>query len=77
MSIFEYDEEGVKEVLQQQWKEIGREEGLREGHKEGEDMFAALTERLIRDSRTDDLLRAAQDAGYRESLYQEYGIKKE
>lgn len=67
MSIFEYDEEGVKEVLQQQWKELGREEG--------EEIFADLTERLVRDSRLDDLLRATKDREYRNLLYREFHIK--
>ena len=55
----------------------GRSKGRTEGRIEGEDLFANLTSRLIRDSRTDDLLRAADDKAFRSSLYLEYGIKAE
>ena len=45
------------------------------GKAEGEECFAALTERLIRESRMDDLERAIKDREYRAVLYREYGIK--
>ena len=49
--------------------------GKAEGEKTGEEYFAVLTERLIRDSRMDDLERAIKDREYRAVLYREYGIK--
>ena len=58
-------------------REAGRIEGRKAGRTEGEELFADLTSRLIRDSRTDDLLRAANDKAFRSSLYLEYGIKAE
>lgn len=46
-----------------------------EGEKKGEAYFAALTERLLRDSKPEDLLKAVDDKAFREKLYKEYGIK--
>lgn len=48
--------------------------GKAEGKIEGEALFASLTEKLLKDSRPDDLLKAAQDTTYRKKLYEEYGI---
>lgn len=42
--------------------------------REGEKRFAQLTEKLIKSSRTDDLLRATNDITYREELYKEFSI---
>lgn len=53
----------------------GREEGKAEGKTEGEERFASLTEKLLKDFRTEDLLRATKDKEFREVLYQEYQIK--
>lgn len=50
-------------------------DGVVAGKAEGEECFAALTERLIRESRMDDLERAIKDREYRAVLYREYGIK--
>lgn len=54
----------------------GRVEGRIEGLEEGEQYFAALTEKLLADSRTDDLLKATRDKAFKEALYKEYGIKE-
>lgn len=56
----------------QLWEEKALER--MEGIGEGEQLFAALTERLLKDSRTDDLLKAANDREFRYALYQEYGL---
>lgn len=53
----------------------GKEEGKAEGIGIGEDCFAALTEKLIRDSRLNELEMAAKDKALRAALYREYGIK--
>jgi len=42
--------------------------------KRGDKQFAALTEKLLTASRTEDLLRAAKDREYRKKLYREYGL---
>ena len=56
MSIFEYDEEAVFEVV--------RKDEYEKGIQEGEKQFALLTERLLEAGRTQDLLRATQDKEY-------------
>ena len=78
MSIFEYDEEAVFEVVRKDEYEKGIQEGIREGIREGieegEKQFDLLTERLLEAGRTQDLLRATQDKEYRKLLYKEYQI---
>lgn len=55
-------------------RQKGREEGRKEGQLEGENCFATLIEQFIKDSRTEDLLRAADDNSFRQTLYKEYHI---
>ena len=54
--------------------EEGKTEGKIEGIRQGEDNFACLTEKLLADSRTEDLLRAVKDVAFRKELYKEYGL---
>ena len=54
----------------------GRAEGKAEGKTEGEEHFASLTEKLLKDFRTEDLLRATKDREFREELYREYSIER-
>ena len=67
--------EGIEVKYMQLWEEKAMER--LEGRQEGEDYFAALTERLLKDSRTEDLIKATSDKGFREVLYKEYGIKNQ
>ncbi|MDO4546114.1 MAG: hypothetical protein Q4C25_08150, partial [Bacillota bacterium] len=57
-------------------KREGIEQGLKEGIEQGESIFAALTKKLMDDSRMDDLMRATTDEQFREALYHEYKLKK-
>ena len=66
MSIFEYDEEGVFEVV--------RKDEYEKGIQEGEKQFALLTERLLEAGRIQDLLHATKNREYRKQLYKEYQI---
>ena len=50
--------------------------GKAEGKELGENDFAALTGRLIEDSRMEDLAKATKDKTYRAVLYREYGIRE-
>ena len=50
--------------------------GKAEGKELGENDFAALTGRLIEDSRMEDLAKATKDKPYRAVLYREYGIRE-
>ena len=66
VSIFEYDEEEEMKLIRKQEREAALEEGA--------DSFAALTARLLADSRTEDLMKATTDKAFRDTLYKEYGI---
>lgn len=66
----------LSEAIEERGIEKGMAEGLANGLKQGENLFAALTKVLLNAGRTDDLLRAANDGAYRQSLYEEYGIQK-
>lgn len=69
------EEEGVKYMQAWEEKYYDRQEAREEGKEEGEVRFASLVERLIQDSRMDDLKKAAEDKTIREALYLEYGIE--
>lgn len=45
--------------------------------KKHENYFATLTEKLLKDSRIDDLGRATSDLKFRNALYKEYHINRE
>lgn len=49
-------------------------EWLDESKEEGESRFALLTEKLLKDNRTDALLKATSDKSYRDKLYKEYQL---
>lgn len=66
----------LSEAIEERGIEKGMAEGLANGLKQGENLFVALTKVLLNAGRTDDLLRAANDGAYRQSLYEEYGIQK-
>lgn len=70
VSIFEYNEE---EHLKSE-REIAYRNGCEEGLVQGEEQFARLSKLLLGMRRTDDLLKAAEDAEYRKKLYREYEI---
>lgn len=65
--------EGIEVKYMQLWEEMLMER--MEGEAKGEAYFVALTERLLRDSKPEDLLKAVDDKAFREKLYKEYGIK--
>ena len=44
-------------TIREYYTELGRETGLNEGLKKGEEYFVQLTSHLLQDSRTNDLLR--------------------
>lgn len=65
--LSEYDEQTFLESERKIWME--------EGKAEGEGLFAELTERLLKDSRIEDLRLAAKDKVFRDKLYQEYKLR--
>lgn len=54
----------------------GEIRGKAEGKAEGEECFAMLTEKLLKEARTEDLLKATGDKEFRKELYRELGIQK-
>lgn len=64
MLMVEYDEELVRKYDQRD----GKNEGLKEGKKE----INELNLRLITDGRMEDLKKATLDQNYQEKLYREY-----
>ena len=71
------EEIGVKYM--QAWEEryFDKEEAREEGRKEGLEEINQLIAALIRDNRTDDLLRSAADKKYQEELLKEYKIGRQ
>ena len=46
-----------------------------ENIEKGEDKLSVLIEKLIKDKRTDDVLKVTQDKEYRQKLYREYHVE--
>nr|WP_296440006.1 hypothetical protein [uncultured Acetatifactor sp.] len=70
MLLTEFDEELFAETM----REEGREEGLKEGREEGEDRLNQLYVTLMKEQKSKDLERAMQDKGFRDMLYERYGL---
>lgn len=61
----------------QETRRISKEEGIKEGLKEGRralERFVNLTQALVKDYRTDDILRTTTDLEFREKLFEEYHL---
>ena len=56
-------------------REKGREEGRREGREQEVKRISALTARLLKEKRLEDLQRTTEDEKYREKLLEENGIE--
>ena len=56
-------------------REKGREEGRKEGREQEAKRISALTARLLKEKRLEDLQRTTEDEKYREKLLKEYGIE--
>ena len=73
-----YQQKGEKNIMCEALYDLFADELVEHevrGKAEGEERFASLTEKLLQDFRTEDLLKATKDKAFREALYQEYGIK--
>lgn len=66
------EEIGVKYM--QAWEEKIYER--EEGRAEGEALFAQLSKILVRESKNEELIRAADDIAYREELYKSFNLLK-
>ena len=71
MSIFEYNEEQHLRSEREQAYKSGRDEGIREGIKEGETRLAQLLQMLADEGRDNDIRRAISDQAFREQLYKD------
>ena len=65
--------QGLKDWIEDERME-GFSQGRLAGKAEGENRFIRLTEKLLKDGRMEDLLRAMKDKEYREQLYSDYRI---
>ena len=72
----------ARELYQMDWqssmrtsREKGREEGRREGREQEVKRISALTARLLKEKRLEDLQRTTEDEKYREKLLEENGIE--
>lgn len=76
----EFLREHGTEAVNMLFTEFNMEDALEvryeEGMTKGEDYLALLTEKLLQDGRSDDLLKASTDKAYRNQLYHEYNIQK-
>ena len=80
MLLTEYNEqahiENERRIAADEAFEQGIEAGIEQGIETGTECFAALTKKLIQESRAEELLRATEEKEFREKLYEEYGIKQ-
>ena len=75
MLLTEYNEQAHIENERKIAADEAFAEGVETGIEAGTELFAALTERLVQEGRTEELLRATKEKTFREKLYDEYGIK--
>ena len=66
MLLTDYDENEVRELF--------KEDGRREGIKQGETKFGALIQKLCRLGLQDEIQRVVDDEEYRNQLYRKYGV---
>ncbi len=67
----------VRELIkdgEKRGREQGRKEGEKRGWEQGEKRLGLLMEKLIKDGRQEDALRASRYAAARKRLYLEYGL---
>lgn len=74
MSIFEYDEEEEKRKLREAEYAYGKEEGTRQGRKEGEDVLSHLLAVLLEKGDMESVRRAVESREARAELYKKYGL---
>ena len=72
MWINEYNEEETMQMFKEEGIKIGEQRGRREG----ENLLAALINKLLLLGRNDDVMKATTDPVFRDSLYAQFGLKK-
>ena len=71
---YEQDIEVQREEAFEEGERLGREEGERAGREKEQKRFAALAAKLIEAGRNEDIIKAAQNFEFCETLYKEYNI---
>lgn len=71
---YEQDIEVQREEAFEEGERLGREEGERAGREKEQKRFAALAAKLIESGRSEDIIKAAQNFEFCETLYEEYNI---
>lgn len=74
MLLEEIDMDAYERTIMEEAREDGMEEGIKEGMEQGTDRAAALVGKLLELNRMEDLRRMTTDRGYREKLFQEFGL---
>ena len=74
--LSEYNEQEVREVIADDAYQRGHEQREIKGNKQGERRLAKLISLLLRDGKTDEVGKVAEDEALREQYYQRYGIDK-
>lgn len=74
VSIYEFDEEREMRLIQEDEREIGREEGIEIGRAESLRRMMTFNKILLADNRIDDLRKATEDETYLVALCEEYSI---
>ena len=84
MWINEYNEEETMQMFKEEGIKIGEQRGEQRGIKigeqrgrqEGENLLAALINKLVSLDRNDDITKVTTDQAFRENLYIQFGLKK-
>lgn len=69
MALLMLDQENIEKGM-----EKGMEEGMKKGKSVGEEMMLILIQKLVDDSRFDDIAKIKDNKDYRRKLYTEYNI---
>ena len=69
MTLLMRDQENIEKGM-----EKGMEEGMKKGKSVGEEMMLMLIQKLVDDSRFDDIAKIKDNKDYRRKLYTEYNI---
>ena len=67
-------EERGRKIGEERGRKIGEEYGEKRGRKLGENLINELNQKLAQVGRMDDILKAAGDKEYQDSLIKEFGL---
>ena len=64
------------QMFKEEGREEGRKEGIKEGRKEGIEDLNALNKWLIKQGRSEDVLKATTDQVFQKKLFEEMELAK-